>query len=72
VADSGNHLLDCQSLSLLVVILSDSLTAALSGMSPKAVGSLLLNVLCTIAEVIETPQTVPSDRIRYTVDAETA
>lgn len=47
-------------------------TLHLSGMSPSASGKRALRVFCTMDEVMETPQTVPRDRSRYTVDTETA
>lgn len=47
-------------------------TRSLSWISPKASGRRTLSVVWTIAEVIATPQTDPSERTRYTVDADTA
>jgi hypothetical protein len=48
------------------------LTLHLSGISPSASGRRALSVFCTMEEVMATPQTVPRDRSRYTVDTETA
>lgn len=48
------------------------LTFHLFGTSPKASGRRTLSVVCKMADVIETPHTVPRDRTRYTVEAETA
>lgn len=39
-------------------------TLHLSGISPKASGRRTLSVVCTMAAVIETPQTVPRERMR--------
>lgn len=39
-------------------------TLHLSGISPKASGSRMLSVVCTMAEVMATPYTVPSERTR--------
>lgn len=47
-------------------------TFNLSGISPSASGRRTLKVVWTIADVIATPHTVPSDRTRYTMDADTA
>lgn len=47
-------------------------TFHLLGTPDKAAGNPLLNVFCRMADVMATPQTVPKERIRYTVDAETA
>ena len=47
-------------------------TLHLSGTPLRAAGKRAVSVVCTMADVIETPQTVPSERIKYTVDAETA
>ena len=47
-------------------------TCALWGTFPSASGSLVFNVVCTMAAETATPQTVPIDRIRYTVEEETA
>lgn len=47
-------------------------TFHLSGIPGKAAGNLCFNVFWVMADVIATPHTVPSDRIKYTVDAETA
>lgn len=41
-------------------------------MLPNADGSFSLNVVCKTADVMATPQTVPIERTRYIVEAETA
>ena len=45
---------------------------SLSEISPRADGSSACNVVWTIAAVNATPHTVPMERIKYTVAAETA
>jgi hypothetical protein len=50
----------------------ERLTSFSYGIPRKADGKRFVNVVCTIADVAETPQTVPNDRIRYTVEADTA
>ena len=50
----------------------EGVTFHLSGIPGSAPGKPDLRVLWTIADVIATPQTMPRDRIRYTVDAVTA
>jgi hypothetical protein len=49
-----------------------TLASDLSGRSPRASGRRALSVVCRMAEVMATPQTLPSERIRYVVDVETA
>jgi hypothetical protein len=53
-------------------IARERLTSFSYGIPRKADGKRFVNVVCTIADVAETPQTVPNDRIRYTVEADTA
>ena len=48
------------------------LTSFSYGTPRKADGKRFVRVVCTMADVAETPQTVPNDRMRYTVEADTA
>ena len=48
------------------------LTSFSYGTPRNADGKRFVKVVCTMADVAETPQTVPKDRMRYTVEAETA
>jgi len=48
------------------------ITCSLFGTPAKASGSRQLSVFCTIVAVMATPHTLPKERMRYTVDADTA
>lgn len=48
------------------------LTSFSYGIPRKANGKRVVRVVCTMADVTETPQTVPKDLMRYTVEADTA
>lgn len=48
------------------------LTFPALGTSARALGNFALRVFCTMDAVRATPQTLPNERIKYTVDAETA
>ena len=71
MSDLINHLEDSQYRRCRFMV-RDRLTSFSYGMPRRADGRRFVNVVCTIADVAETPQTVPNDRIRYTVEADTA
>jgi hypothetical protein len=47
-------------------------TLSLPGTPDKATGNLAAKVFCIIEDEAATPQTVPMERKRYTIDVDTA